>query len=473
MKRIRTKRLDLQAKIVLTLVAVIVPTSLVVTIAENKLTQPVLEAELRQVGITAARTLAAEIVASRWLQAPDATARIESRIQEILYTQPNLQRIDVIVPDATTGTPRNIASNVEEEPGVPLPVFPVHEKIVSELREDDSGLRTWEINVPIEQKGREGKGRKVLGSVHVVLSLKLVGRIMETLWKTTATSAAFSVATLLLVLGFFLRKTLRNERLLRLAESQNLQLTEQLHEAQRQLMNTEKLAVMGQLTASFAHEIGTPLNAVGGHLQLLKEDLGPVPPGGAGERLQIVDDQLQKIEEIVKGFLQSTAKPASQRQLVDLNRLVDKSLGMLGPRIQALGVEARRSLDRKMGPVRVVPLDIEQVLTNLLSNSLDSLRAKQESAARSRLQLEVATGIASEQGRDWAEISVLDTGEGIPKSDLENVLKPFFTTKRPGEGTGLGLTISQQLMQKYDGTLGIDSKEGAWTRVTLRIPYQA
>ncbi|MCM2323219.1 MAG: ATP-binding protein [Oligoflexia bacterium] len=468
MKRVRTQRLDLQAKILLTLVAVIIPTSLVVTIAENKFTQPVLEGELRQVGITAAKDLADDILKSRWLQAPDATARIEGRIQELLYSQPHLQRIDVMVKDPVTGEVRNIASNIEEEPGTPPAVFPLVETVVSTLGESDAG-RTWDIHVPIASK------KRVLGSVHVVLSLRLVERILDTLWKTTATSAAFSVVTLLLVLGFFLRKTVMNERLLRLAESQNLQLTEQLHEAQRQLMNTEKLAVMGQLTASFAHEIGTPLNAIGGHLQLLREDLGASLPAAPAERLQIVGAQLEKIEEIVKGFLQSTAKPASQRQLVDLNRLVDKAFEMLRPRIQALGVEAKRSLNRQMGPVRVVPLDIEQVLTNLISNSLDSLRAKAQAAEgalqRGRWQLEVSTRIASEQGRDWAEISVYDTGEGIPKADIENVLKPFFTTKRPGEGTGLGLTISQELTERYGGTLELDSKEGAWTRATLRIPY--
>jgi signal transduction histidine kinase len=75
-------------------------------------------------------------------------------------------------------------------------------------------------------------------------------------------------------------------------------------------------------------------------------------------------------------------------------------------------------------------------------------------------------------GKQWAEIQVYDTGEGIRKTDLDMVLKPFFTTKRPGEGTGLGLTICQQLVNKYGGELGIDSKEGAWTRVTVKLPYR-
>ena len=87
--------------------------------------------------------------------------------------------------------------------------------------------------------------------------------------------------------------------------------------------------------------------------------------------------------------------------------------------------------------------------------------------------LEISSESYDEAGKEWAQLSVYDTGEGIKKLDLKNIFKPFFTTKRPGEGTGLGLTICQQLAHKYGGVLDIDSKEGSWTRVTLRIPYQA
>lgn len=229
-------------------------------------------------------------------------------------------------------------------------------------------------------------------------------------------------------------------------------------------MNTEKLAVMGQLTASFAHEIGTPLNAIGGHLQLLEEE----SPGNP--RVAIIEGQLKKIEEIVKGFLQVTAKPTSQRQLVDLNQLVDKTLSILRPRLDSLQIEVKSSLDRSMGPIRAVPLEIEQILLNLLNNSIDSLKSKRQTKERARLQLEVETETSWDGSNNWAKVSVFDTGEGISKADLGSVLKPFFTTKPPGEGTGLGLTICRQLAHKYGGELELDSREGAWTKATLRIP---
>jgi two-component system NtrC family sensor kinase len=215
------------------------------------------------------------------------------------------------------------------------------------------------------------------------------------------------------------------------------------------------------------------LNAVGGHLQLLKEEILPHAGKGIEDRLEIVNGQLTKIEQIVKSFLQSTEKPPSQKQLVDLNYLADKTLGIVIPRIDSLGIDVKRKFDREMGPLRAVPLDLEQILLNLLNNSLDSIKSKLSQRERASFQLEIRTGVVKEQGKEWAEVSVYDTGEGINKLDLKKVLKPFFTTKRPGEGTGLGLAICQQLAHKYGGNLLIDSKEGAWTRVTLKLPYHA
>jgi signal transduction histidine kinase len=465
------RRLDLQAKISLLLVLVILPTFLIVTIAQNKLTQPILEDEVRQIGVTSAKTLATEILGAKLYMLPLPGPTIELRMQDVLATQPAITRIDVALADSVSGALKTVASNIEEDPLNPQPAPPMVDSVVTERRKNDTGIDVWDVLLPIEQRTRDVRPprapNRVIGVVHVVISVQFVQQIGATLWKTTATAASFSIVALLLLLSYFLRKAIANDRRLRQAETQNLALTEQLHEAQRQLMNNEKLAVMGQLTASFAHEIGTPLNAMSGHLQLLKEE-------APNERLEVITSQVAKIEKIVKSFLQSTAKPDSQRQLVDLNRIADQTLGIVRPRVDSIGVEVKREFDRSIGPIRAVPLDVEQILLNLINNSLDSLGAKRNGKeGRSKLVLEVATSAVHREGKQWAQVSVYDTGEGIQKVDLKNVLKPFFTTKRPGEGTGLGLTICQELARKYGGLLQIDSKEDAWTRVTLMIPYQA
>ncbi len=467
------RRLDLQAKISLVLVAVILPTFLIVTIAENKLTLPIMEEEIRQIGLNSGRTLATEIDRGRLLSQANPAAAIENSLQEILYTQPDIVRMDVFIKDPVTGGPKLVVSNVEDDPGVPPPPLSLVETVTSEFKLDDRGVGLWEVYVPIEHKVRDPRvPKKVLGTVHVTVSTKLMNQIVSALWKITAGAAGFSVVSLILVLSYFLRKTIANDRLLRQAETENYNLSAQLHEAQRQLMTSEKLAIMGQLTASFAHEIGTPLNAIGGHLQLLQEEIAPDDPR-IRDRLDIVNGQLQKIERIVKSFLQSTAKPTSQKQLVDLNLLIEKTVAIVTPRTETLKIEVRRKLDREMGPVRAVPVDLEQILLNLLNNSIDSIVAKSRGKARGSFWLELKTSVMKAQGKEWAEISVYDTGEGIRRSDVKNVLKPFFTTKHPSEGTGLGLTISQELAHKYGGELLIDSKEGAWTRVSLRLPYHA
>ncbi len=466
--------LNLQAKISLVLAAVILPTFIIVTVAQNKFTLPIMEDEIRQIGINSGKTLAAEIVSARMLSLPNPTPVIENALQELVYTQPDIVRIDVFAKDPGTGLIKLIASNIEDEPGTSPPNATLVEAVTSEYKEDEAGSGLWEISVPIENRSRDPRGpKRLMGVVHVTVSTKLLGRIGSALWKTTASAASFSVVSLILLLSYFLRKTIENDRLLRQAESVNIQLTEQLHDAQRQILTNEKLAVMGQLTASFAHEIGTPLNAIGGHLQLLMEEILPHAGKNVEERLEIVNGQLGKIEGIVKGFLQSTEKPSIQKRLVDLNLLAEKTLGIVAPRIDSLGIKVSKKFNRKMGPIRAVPLDIEQILLNLVNNSLDSIRAKPTGKERSKAQLEIRTSITTDQGQEWAEIAIYDTGEGINKINLKNVLKPFFTTKRPGEGTGLGLTICQQLAHKHGGELVIDSKEGAWTKVTLKLPYHA
>lgn len=473
MKRF-SRHLNLQAKISLVLVAVILPTFLIVTVAENKFTLPIMNEEIRQIGINSGKTLAAEILSARLLSLSNPTPAIENALQEILYNQPEIVRLEVFAKDSATGMVKVVASNIEDDPSSPPQNLSWVETVTSDYHLDERGSGLWEIYVPIEHRSRDPRGpKRIVGNVHVVVSTQLVGRIVTALWKTTATAAGFSVVSLILVLSYFLRKTIENDRLLRQVEFANIQLTEQLHDAQRQLLTNEKLAVMGQLTASFAHEIGTPLNAVGGHLQLLKEEILPHAGKGIEERLDIVNGQLTKIEKIVKSFLQSTEKPPSQKQLVDLNFLADKTLSIVAPRIDALRIDVKRKFDREMGPFRAVPLDLEQILLNLMNNSLDSIQAKRKQKDRASFQMEIRTGVLKEQGKEWAEVSVYDTGEGIGKVDLKKVLKPFFTTKSPGEGTGLGLTICQQLAHKYGGNLLIDSKEGAWTRVTLKLPYHA
>ena len=470
MKKFRA--LDLQVKVTLTLIAVILPTFLVITLLVDRLTQPYLEEEVRQIGIASAKTFALEVEREKILSRPNAQEILEKQILELLSIQPNILRFDVLKKNAE-GNGELIASSHDFGPDTPT--VPLDDRIVSRPFSEES-VSVWELSVPITQKTGSAKNatHKLLGNVRLQISLQLVGEILAGFQRFSLAAGFMSVLILFALLSFFLRRTIQNDRLLRRARTQNTMLHEKLHEAQRQVMNNEKLAVMGQLTANFAHEIGTPLNAIGGHLQLLNEELDSshTPLGSARERIDILHGQVSKIEHIVREFLQTTAKPQSQTQLVDLNRVAEKTLSLVHPRADALGIEINTHLDRSLGPVRLVPIDLEQILLNLVNNSIDALQEKSNRRPGDRLLLELNTRTKDQDDAHWAEVSVRDSGMGISGEFLQSVVKPFFTTKAPGEGTGLGLTICQQLVKKYDGVLDLSSKEGSWTEVKIRFPFQ-
>jgi len=483
----RVRALDLQSKILLVLVLVIVPIFVLVTLAQYQLARPVLEEEWKQLGISTGERLAFKIVSNRWLHRADAGQLIESEILAQTYRQPSLHRIDVLGRDPVTGNAKLLASNFDEEPSAQA-LHPdwVERATFSYSVGEDEDDPSWEIYVPIRPLGARKNDKDkdkddVLGMVHVEVTTRSLARLLGAFWKLTLAGALASVVLLIMTLSYFLRRTVGQERRLKRAETHNLELSRQLHDTQRQLLNREKLAVMGQLTANFAHEIGTPLNAIGLHLQLLRSELPAEMKKATGakahaksaeERVDIVAGEVNRIESIVQSFLHTTTKPPTQRQLTDLNEVVERSLEVVLPRVEALNVTLERRLNRDLGPLRVVPLEIEQCLHNFLANALDSIETKRKDHPRYRPRLIVETRLETVQGRDCLRLLVEDNGGGIAKEHLKDVSKPFFTTKSPGEGTGLGLAISRQIVERHGGAMTMDAKLGAWARVIVTLPYQ-
>lgn len=487
--RKRLRKLDLRAKISLALIAVLLPVFSLLAFSAHLFIRPTLLREIEQIGISAGKTLATEIVAQKLLQKNDREHLIESRVREFLYLQQNIRRIEVFARDPESGKNLLVASSIEEDPEDVKFEAPEVTKITTELNEDPADVteRGWDVWVPILSgtPGLEvrrdpkvpadpkGSSRitepKPVGAVRVVVSINLVSRLARISSNLSIVGGAIGLILLFFLLNGALRKTIENDRKLREAESENLVLSEQLHEVERNLLNLEKFAVLGQLTATFAHEIGTPLNAIGGHLALLKEEAAP-KLSSASDRIEIIEGQVAKIAGIVRGFLQNTSKPVSQKQLVDPHQIVEKTLSIVRPRLESLGVQIERDFDRSLGPIRIVPVDFEQILLNLVNNSLDSIRMKGANDAR---RLKLTTRVTKVGASEGIEIRIRDTGEGIEPDDLERVFQPFFTTKGPGEGTGLGLSICRDLLKKYGGHLGIESKLGEWTEVVLDLPYRS
>lgn len=445
-------------KIYFSLTGILLPVFALTIFLQSIMTRPLLDEEVRLVGLSVCRTLATDILAFRLLNKQD---QLEARLVEMTWLQPSLLRLDVIT--AQAGKTKIFASNVAEN----SEATEVDNELLSEinsldfseapsiwLKTDENRGRFWEILYPVRDH------KHAVAYIHAIVSLQLVNQVVGTFSKIALVGDALAVVLLMLLLTYYVRRMIRTE-------TENTQLTEQLHEAQRRLFLNEKLAVMGQLTASFAHEIGTPLNSLSGHLQLLKDEVASEP---ALNRLEIIESQVTRIEGIVKDFLASTHTPAQQRQLVDVRPLIERIAKLVGPRVAAIGATIKTSVPEQLEPVRAVPTDLEQVLLNLANNAIDALEHNPAGSHR-EICVDAGTSQSDNTGKSL-EITVSDTGQGIESKDLKQILKPFFTTKAPGQGTGLGLTISQQLVKKYNGRLDIDSALGKGTSVKVSIPYE-
>lgn len=239
----------------------------------------------------------------------------------------------------------------------------------------------------------------------------------------------------------------------------NLQLLEsaqRLFAARRELARLEQLAVTGQMAASMAHQIGTPLNLISGYVQMILEDL---PPGSsATARLQTVQEQIAKVAAIVQGLLDQARRPVLHRTAVAPADLVSSACELARPTLEAAGIALRARTEDDLPPVSVDVGQIEQVFLNLITNSIDAMPDGGT--------LTVSVRAAP----PCVEFEVADSGCGIRDEHLGRIFDPLFTTKRPGKGTGLGLTITRDVVAAHGGSLSVTSEPGRGTAVIVRIP---
>jgi signal transduction histidine kinase len=223
----------------------------------------------------------------------------------------------------------------------------------------------------------------------------------------------------------------------------------------------ERLAVAGQLTATFAHEVGTPLNLMTGHLQLLdaQKDL----PEKTRERLHVIQGQIQRVGDIVRRLLDLTRRPQLHRQaqpfaalLADLEQLWTPTLSAHGVTVEAEAhPDCCLDVDRKQ---------MEQLFLNLMNNAVDAM------PTGGMVRLTAQPAEESTPGGLWWELRFADSGQGIPADLLGQVFRPMFTTKPEGKGTGLGLSICREIVRSHGGEIRIESAEGHGTCVVFTLP---
>ncbi|MBR0880114.1 two-component system NtrC family sensor kinase [Bradyrhizobium barranii subsp. barranii] len=267
-----------------------------------------------------------------------------------------------------------------------------------------------------------------------------------------------------------------------------------LRAAQDRLVQTEKLASLGQLTAGIAHEIKNPLNFVNNFASLsaeltdeLNEVLAPVPLADdlraeVDELTGLLRDNLGKVvqhgrraDSIVKNMLLHSREGGGEHRLSDINALVEESLNLAyhGARAEKplFDVTMKSELDPAAGSAEVFPQEISRVLLNLISNGFYAVTRRQMGSGAGYEPVVIA---ATRDRGDSIEIRIRDNGTGIPEDVKAKMFNPFFTTKPAGEGTGLGLSMSHDIIVKqHGGTIDVTTEPGAFTEFTILLPRKS
>ena len=270
---------------------------------------------------------------------------------------------------------------------------------------------------------------------------------------------------------------------------------EELRTAQDRLIQTEKLASLGQLTAGIAHEIKNPLNFVNNFSAISVELIDELREALAGAKLDSklqtqvgeIADMLQgnlnkvvqhgkRADSIVKNMLLHSRQGSGERRPVDINAVVEESLNLAyhGARAEKQGfnITLKRSFDPAAGEADLFPQEITRVLLNLISNGFYA--ATKRKAEANGGDYEPTLAATTKNLGDSVEIRIRDNGTGIPPEVKEKMFNPFFTTKPPGEGTGLGLSISHDIIVKqHGGSIEVDTLPGELTEIRIILPRSA
>jgi signal transduction histidine kinase len=241
-------------------------------------------------------------------------------------------------------------------------------------------------------------------------------------------------------------------------------LNEALFESQRQLSQSEKLAAVGQVTATMAHQIGTPLNSISGYIQLVLQD-GNLQPKDR-DRLKIIESQLDRLADSVKNLLSFTRQPKPQLKSLDVNEVLEELIHLSEPWVLARNVKLSKHLSPDLPPILGDPTHLQTLFLNLITNALDAMP---KGGALTIKTQQIPPPLSSEDGR-WLEISIIDTGIGIAQESKKRIFDPFFTTKKMGEGTGLGLAICEKIIKEHSGRIDVESEVGKGSTFFISIP---
>jgi two-component system NtrC family sensor kinase len=239
------------------------------------------------------------------------------------------------------------------------------------------------------------------------------------------------------------------------------QFAEELERSQAQLVQAEKLTAMGRLTASIAHELNNPLQAVQNCLHLTLTRI--LAEEKQHHYLTLAQEEVDRLIDIVSRMLDFYRPSRGQRSLTDVNALIENVLALTAKRLQRSNVTVHRQLARNLPLINVVADQIKQVFLNIVINAIEAMPQEGELIITTRLE----NGKRGQEGR-WLRVSFADNGVGLSPEELEHIFEPFYTTK--SRGTGLGLSVSYGIVQRHDGHIDVKSVSGKGTLFSVRLP---
>jgi two-component system, NtrC family, sensor kinase len=502
-------RATIRRKLVLLSLLILVVVSFAFTLLHHAVSRAWVEEDLRERAVTFAREIAATIGDRREFE---SGSLLQRQIRDIMAVRENVLQLDVLELD---GSQTRVVATSHTETRLPLTRKDAEQirlgRVVSRLIYEGAG-RYWEVVAPVTL------GEAVAGGVAAKFSLDradaLAARISMGAFVLTAASVVvmglLMSAAVYVVVDRPLRRFLHtidrvrhgdtrvalavagdeefavlgrhfNEMVLRIqAFNDELQarideatrqlqtryqeverLNELLFVMQRSLSHAERLALSGRIVAEIAHEVGTPLHSIAGHLELLRQDVvSGAPLEATTRRLDVVESQLARVGEIITQLLDLTRRPPGEAVPVDVNSLVHDTAELVRPGLAAAALTLELALAPDLPRVRGHGGQLQQVVLNLLTNAIDA------TPPGGRVRLVTANG----SGPDGLVIEVSDTGAGIPETDRKRIFEPFFSTKEPGRGTGLGLFISAQIVREHRGRIDLDSAEGRGSSFRVFLP---
>lgn len=236
-----------------------------------------------------------------------------------------------------------------------------------------------------------------------------------------------------------------------------------LQNAQTNLIQSEKLATVGTLTAGLAHEINNPVAGLQNCIRRIKND--PANLEQNQKYLVMMENAVDKIERVVGNLLNFSRKQSGDFITLSVDDIIENSLLLVSHRLEKLRISITKNFPANLPNIKGNKNQLEQVMLNLFINSIDSIEEKINENPNSERRII----LTAESENDFVKITIEDTGKGIPESIKDKIFDPFFTTKSPGKGTGLGLSVVYNIIETHQGKIYFESEEGNGTRVNLKL----